>query len=70
MPPSVEAFHGTVIAGVPMSLTRGPLAIAFDQPLLIGHDEDPEVFATRLEAICYALTRRAEGVLAHPAGAR
>jgi long-chain acyl-CoA synthetase len=70
MPPSVEAFHGTVIAGVPMSLKRGPLAIAFDRPLLVGHDEDPDVFAARLEAICYALTRRAEGILAHSASAR
>jgi long-chain acyl-CoA synthetase len=70
MPPTLEGFHGRTIAGVPVSLRRGPLAIAFGEPLLVGCEEDLAAFAGRLEARCYALTREAEGVLAEVAGSR
>ncbi|HYW88813.1 MAG TPA: AMP-binding protein, partial [Chloroflexota bacterium] len=68
MPAFLEDFHGPVIAGVPVAFDRGPLAIAFGPPLVAGVDEEPSVFAARLEAACYGLTRAAEQVLqtAHP----
>jgi long-chain acyl-CoA synthetase len=64
MPAFLEEFHGRVIAGVPVSFTRGPLAIAFGPPLRPGADEDPAAFAARLESACYALTRQAELAIA------
>ena len=64
MPAFLDEFHGRVIAGVPVTFKRGPLAIAFGEPLVVGPDEDPADFATRLEATCYGLTRAAERALA------
>jgi long-chain acyl-CoA synthetase len=64
MPAFLEDFHGRVIAGVPVSFKRGPLAIAFGDPLVVDSDEDPAEFAARLEATCYRLTRAAERALA------
>jgi 1-acyl-sn-glycerol-3-phosphate acyltransferase len=64
MPPFPEEFRGPVIAGVPVAFKRGPLAIAFGQPLVLGPDEEPAAFASRLQAICYDLTRAAEQALA------
>jgi long-chain acyl-CoA synthetase len=59
--PSVpNAFQGMKIAGVPVSVRRGPLAIAFGAPLRLKPDETAQAFATRLQAVCYALTREAE----------
>jgi 1-acyl-sn-glycerol-3-phosphate acyltransferase len=57
------SFEGRKIAGVPISLRRGPLAIAFGAPLERRPDESPQAFAARLQDICYALTRQAEGAL-------
>ncbi|HEX8966346.1 MAG TPA: hypothetical protein VF937_00600, partial [Chloroflexota bacterium] len=68
MPAFLEEFHGRVIAGVPVTFTRGPLAIAFGAPLSIGADEDPAAFAERLETACYALTRAAEQAVATDPG--
>jgi long-chain acyl-CoA synthetase len=64
MPAFLEEFHGRVIAGVPVTFTRGPLAIAFGASLRPGADEDPSAFAARLETACYALTREAERAIA------
>jgi 1-acyl-sn-glycerol-3-phosphate acyltransferase len=63
MPADVEQFHGLVIAGVPVSLTRGPLAIAFGEPVRVLEGESPREFAARLQDICYALTRQAEAAI-------
>ena len=63
MPAFLEQFQGHVIAGVPVKFTRGPLTIAFGQPLTMRTDEDPADFARRLQAVCYELTRSAERVL-------
>lgn len=63
MPADPSRFAGPKIAGVPVSLKRGPLAIAFGPPLRIGSDESPQAFAARLQAISYALTRQAEEAL-------
>jgi long-chain acyl-CoA synthetase len=63
MPAFLEDFHGPVVAGVPVSLKRLPLAIAFGPPLTPGPDEDAHAFAARLQAACYALTDRAEQAL-------
>jgi long-chain acyl-CoA synthetase len=64
MPAFLEEFHGRVIAGVPVTFKRGPLAIAFGEPLVVEADEDAADFAIRLEASCYGLTRAAERALA------
>jgi 1-acyl-sn-glycerol-3-phosphate acyltransferase len=63
IPPFVEDFQGRVIAGIPVSLRRGPLAIAFGAPLTVGPAEEPAAFAARLQSVCYALTREAEASL-------
>jgi len=57
-------FAGPVVAGIPLTIRRGPLAIAFGPPLRPGPDEDPRAFAARLEATCFALSRRAEDAIA------
>jgi 1-acyl-sn-glycerol-3-phosphate acyltransferase len=36
MPAFLEEFHDRVIAGVPVTFKRGPLAIAFGEPLVVG----------------------------------
>jgi hypothetical protein len=64
MPPKLETFGGLVIAGIPVSLRRGPLAINFGEPLTIAHDETAHAFASRLQAASFALTRQAESALA------
>jgi 1-acyl-sn-glycerol-3-phosphate acyltransferase len=63
MPPFLAEFKGRVIAGVPVALTRGPLAIAFGAPLTVQPGESPQAFAARLQEVSYALTRRAEEAL-------
>ncbi|HEX8969140.1 MAG TPA: AMP-binding protein [Chloroflexota bacterium] len=63
MPPDPSAFGGRLIAGVPVSITRGPLAIAFGARLRRDPDEEPEAFAERLQTVCYSLTRDAEQAL-------
>lgn len=64
MPPFLEEFHGAVIAGIPVSIRRGPLAIAFGPPIVLLPGEDNDTFTSRLESICYGLTRLAEHALA------
>jgi 1-acyl-sn-glycerol-3-phosphate acyltransferase len=63
MPHSPAEFGGRQIAGVPVSIRRGPLAIAFGAPLTLSAGEDPAAFAGRLQNVCYALTRDAERAL-------
>jgi long-chain acyl-CoA synthetase len=63
IPPFVQQFKGRVVAGFPVSLTRGPLAIAFGPPVTLSPGEDPAVFAARLQAVCYCLTRDSERAL-------
>ena len=60
VPPGPDAFHGLTIAGLPQSLRRSPLAIAFGAPLRMGPDETVQAFTARLQVVCYALTREAE----------
>ncbi|HEX5503925.1 MAG TPA: hypothetical protein VFW96_14970, partial [Thermomicrobiales bacterium] len=60
MPPFLEGFDGRVVAGIPLSFTRGPLAIAFGAPLRREPGETARAFTVRLQAACYALTREAE----------
>ncbi len=63
MPYAPAQFHGRLIAGIPISIRRGPLAIAFGAPLSISPSESPEDFTLRLQAACLALTRQAEAAL-------
>lgn len=60
IPPDPDVFHGLRIAGLPVSVRRGPLAIAFGAPLRLEPGEAAQAFATRLQGVCYTLTRRAE----------
>jgi hypothetical protein len=60
IPPRREDFDGPAIAGIPLSITRGPLAIAFGAPLTLQRGEKPEAFAARLQEESYRLTRLAE----------
>jgi 1-acyl-sn-glycerol-3-phosphate acyltransferase len=64
MPYNPSEFRGRLLAGVPVSITRGPLAIAFGPALTWDPHESPEGFTLRLQEQCYALTRRAEAALA------
>jgi 1-acyl-sn-glycerol-3-phosphate acyltransferase len=63
IPPVPETFHGLKIAGLPVSVRRGPLAIAFGAPLRLEPGETAQAFAQRLQDVCAALTRRAEGAI-------
>jgi 1-acyl-sn-glycerol-3-phosphate acyltransferase len=60
MPPLLDEFHGLMIAGLPLSVRRGPLTIAFGTPLRLEPGETAPTFTARLQAVCYALTRQAE----------
>jgi long-chain acyl-CoA synthetase len=64
MPPYLDEFHGLVVAGIPVSIKRRPLAIAFGPPLTLEPGEEPQAFAERLQEVCYGLTRQAEQALA------
>jgi len=71
IPATVDGFQGRAIAGMPISITRGPLAIAFGPRVALDSGESPEAFTARLEAICYGLTRQAEAsVRQRPASRR
>lgn len=63
IPPRKEEFKGRVIAGIPVSITRGPLAIAFGAPLTLLPGESPPAFAARLQEASYTLTGLAEQAL-------
>jgi hypothetical protein len=52
-----------VIAGIPVTINRGPLAIAFGMPLRREVGEEPQAFTERLEQICFTLARQAEEAL-------
>ena len=60
IPAHLDEYTGPTIGGIPVSLTRGPLAIAFGPPLTLKPGEAPAEFAARLQAICFDLTRQAE----------
>jgi 1-acyl-sn-glycerol-3-phosphate acyltransferase len=64
LPPTTDGFKGLVIGGVPMSFKRGPIAIAFGEPLRRQSEETPEAFTARLQGECYRLTRQAKESLA------
>ncbi len=63
MPPAPDPSGGMAIAGVPIFIKRGPLAIAFGAPLGLDPAESMQEFAARLQAACYRLTRQAEEAL-------
>ena len=63
-PEPPKGFNGPVIAGIPVAITRGPLAIAFGAPIRQEAGEDARAFAERLEEICFALARQAEQAIA------
>lgn len=63
IPPDADSFQGLKIAGIPVSLKPGPLAIGFGAPLRREPDEPPRAFAERVQAASYAATRAAEAAL-------
>jgi len=60
MPPFLDDFKGPVIAGVPVSLKRTTLAIAFGAPLRPEGDETAQQFTERLERVSYELAALAD----------
>lgn len=66
LPPSPPPnYRGPVIAGIPVLLRRGRLAIAFGEPLRRRPDENAAAFTARLEQTSHQLTARAEATLAN-----
>jgi 1-acyl-sn-glycerol-3-phosphate acyltransferase len=63
MPYKPSEFRGRLIAGVPVFITRRPLAIVFGPALWLEPGESPAAFTARLKQQCFALTRRAEQAL-------
>jgi hypothetical protein len=63
MPPTLEGYTGPTVAGIPVSIRRGPLAVAFGAPLRPEPGESPAAFAARLQEVSFALARRAEAAL-------
>jgi long-chain acyl-CoA synthetase len=63
IPAFADQFKGRLIAGVPVAIRRGPVAIAFGPPLTLQPDELPQEFAGRLQQVSFALTRQAEQAL-------
>ncbi|HLH74570.1 MAG TPA: AMP-binding protein, partial [Chloroflexota bacterium] len=62
-PAPPKGFKGPVIAGIPVTINCGPLAIAFGMPLRREVGEEPRAFTERLEQICFTLARQAEEAL-------
>lgn len=62
-PEPPPGFEGPVIAGIPVLVNRGPLAICFGAAIRPGDGEDQRAFTERLERICFDLARRSEHAL-------
>jgi 1-acyl-sn-glycerol-3-phosphate acyltransferase len=60
---SAEGFAGPVIAGIPVRIQRGPVAIAFGAALTSRPGETAPQLTERLERACLALTRQAEAAI-------
>ena len=70
VPAFVEGHKGLVIAGIPVKITRGPIAVVFGTPVRRGRDESANAFTDRLQAVCFALTDESDALLAgHEAAA-
>jgi 1-acyl-sn-glycerol-3-phosphate acyltransferase len=69
IPPRLEEYHGPTIANIPVSIKRGPLAVAFGRPLRLEPGEQPHAFAARLQDVCFALARQAEAAYDQASGA-
>jgi len=67
MPPSTTGVKGWIIAGgIPMVFTKGPLAIAYGEPIPPpAQGENLEAYTQKLQDACYALTRLAEASIAN-----
>ncbi|MDP8924753.1 MAG: 1-acyl-sn-glycerol-3-phosphate acyltransferase, partial [Chloroflexota bacterium] len=63
MPITDEAYTGPSIAGIPVKLQRGPLAIAFGPWLALEPGGTPLAFTRRVQDVCFTLTRQAERAL-------
>jgi 1-acyl-sn-glycerol-3-phosphate acyltransferase len=48
------------VGGASYSISRGPLALAFGEPLRLAPGESERDFTARLQEVCFALTARAE----------
>ncbi len=63
MPPVREEFHGLLVAGVPVSIHRSPLAIAFGESMRLQPGDEPRAFAQRLQVASFAVARQAKQAL-------
>jgi 1-acyl-sn-glycerol-3-phosphate acyltransferase len=52
-----------MIGDTPILIRKGPLAIAFGEPIRLEPGESPVAFTQRLEEASFALTRQAEAAL-------
>lgn len=68
MPPFLDDFHGVVLGGVPVSLRRTVLAIAFGPPQRLEPGESAQHFTERLEQLSYALAVDADAARRERAG--
>jgi 1-acyl-sn-glycerol-3-phosphate acyltransferase len=64
VPAHIEGHRGVVIGGIPVKITPGPAAVVFGAPVRRGRDESAQGFTDRLQALCFALTDRADALLA------
>ncbi len=68
MPPFIGDVTGPIIGGVPVSLKRTALAIAFGPPQSPAPDESAQQFAARLEGLAYGLAAQADAARGVPGG--
>jgi long-chain acyl-CoA synthetase len=68
MPPFVADVRGPIIGGVPVSLKRTSLAIAFGPPQRQTPEESAQQFAERLEHLSYGLAAQADAARGAPGG--
>ena len=61
---SAPGGSGIAIGGGSYAIRRGPLAIAFGEPLQLMPGESERAFTTRLQERCFELTAEAENALA------
>jgi long-chain acyl-CoA synthetase len=69
IPPSPVEHRGLSAHGIPLTVHRAPLAIAFGAPLRLGPDETTQAFVARLQDRCFSLTREAERAIGREPGA-
>ncbi len=63
VPPFPDEFDGPLLGGIPLSLRRAPVAVAFGAPITPMDDEGVRDFTRRVQEASFALSRQAEAAL-------